>query len=467
MGVFKDTLAIIRYHTWWPGSGDPYYQYNIPENTARINYYGINVVPRLKINGNITGGSVSQWSAQISNEINVTAPLDIEITGEYSNANRTGNLDITVAATDVISYSNLRLRMAITESNIYWHAPNSSDWHHQVFRDMLPNTSGISMSISNGDTLTFEQDFSLPTQLNKYECEVVVFVQSDNGKRILQGARKSILEFQPLYELVHFDLLAPENGDTIRSCFPSFEWEASDDPDSGFAVSYLVEMDPSPSFSNPILSDTLSDTTWVSPYCLINDTTYYWRVKAFNGHAPDIYSNDIYQFRILEYGAITGTVTDDSSNVLEGVLVVLSGTGRSDTTDFAGEYSFNDLDEGSYDIDFSYSGYRDTTLTDIIVTSANTTIADVVMSEFGCVYAPGDANGSGSANGLDVIYLVSYFKGGDPPPDTCMCDPHGPLFVAADANGSCSVNGLDVTYLVSYFKGTGEIMFCEDCPPSQ
>ncbi|UCC81377.1 MAG: Omp28-related outer membrane protein, partial [Candidatus Zixiibacteriota bacterium] len=276
--VFKDTLAIIRYHTWWPGSGDPYYQYNIPENTARINYYGVNSVPRLKIDGNITGGSIGYWSAQISNEIIVTAPLEIDISGEFSNANRNGNLDITVIATDVISYSNLRLRIAITESNIFWHAPNNTDWHHQTFRDMLPHTSGISFSISNGDTLTFDQNFSLPIQLKKYNCEVVVFVQSDNGRRILQGARESIMAFQPLYELVHFDLLTPPNGDTVHTCFPSFEWEASYDPDSGFAVNYLVEMDLSPSFSDPILSDTLSDTAWVSPQCLMNDTTYYWRV---------------------------------------------------------------------------------------------------------------------------------------------------------------------------------------------
>ncbi len=332
---------------------------------------------------------------------------------------------------------------------------------------MLPNTSGISFSISNGDTLTFDQDFSLSTQLNKYNCDVVVFVQSDNGLRILQGAVQTIMALQPLYELVHFDLLTPPNGDTVHTCFPSFEWEASDDPDSGFAINYLVEMDLDPSFSNPNLSDTLSDTTWVSPQCLMNDTTYYWRVKAFNGHAPDIYSDNTFHFRVLEYGAIEGTVTDDSSNVLEGVLVELLGTGRTDTTDSGGEYSFIDLDVGSYDIAFSCSGYRDTTLTGVIVTSANTTIADMVMSEFGCPYVPGDANGSGSANGLDVLYLVNYFKGGDPPPDTCMCDPHGLLFAAADANGSCSVNGLDVTYLVSYFKGTGQLMFCEDCPPSQ
>jgi hypothetical protein len=56
----------------------------------------------------------------------------------------------------------------------------------------------------------------------------------------------------------------------------------------------------------------------------------------------------------------------------------------------------------------------------------------------------GDANSSGQTNGLDVVYLVAYFKGEVPAPDPLL---------AGDANGSCSTNGLDVTYLVNYFKG--------------
>jgi photosystem II stability/assembly factor-like uncharacterized protein len=84
----------------------------------------------------------------------------------------------------------------------------------------------------------------------------------------------------------------------------------------------------------------------------------------------------------------------------------------------------------------------------------------------GCDYSPGDANNSGFTNGLDVTYLVAFFKGGPEPPLTCPCHPHGYLYVAADANGTCDVNGLDVTYLVSYFKGGPGIIPCPDCPPT-
>lgn len=78
---------------------------------------------------------------------------------------------------------------------------------------------------------------------------------------------------------------------------------------------------------------------------------------------------------------------------------------------------------------------------------------------FSCLYfdnyIAGDANCSGDLDGLDVIYLVNYFKGEGPPPDP---------IILGDANGDCSTNGLDVIYLVDYFKGTGPPPYWGDCP---
>jgi len=49
----RDTVIKISTHTWWPGATDPFYQWNITDNTNRTNYYGINSVPRIRIDGNI------------------------------------------------------------------------------------------------------------------------------------------------------------------------------------------------------------------------------------------------------------------------------------------------------------------------------------------------------------------------------------------------------------------------------
>ncbi|MEM4259639.1 MAG: S8 family serine peptidase [Candidatus Woesearchaeota archaeon] len=62
-------------------------------------------------------------------------------------------------------------------------------------------------------------------------------------------------------------------------------------------------------------------------------------------------------------------------------------------------------------------------------------------------FIPGDANCNGVVNGMDVTYMINYFKGNQPAP---YCG-----LLSIDTNGDCNTNGIDVTYLVRYFKGGG------------
>jgi len=61
-------------------------------------------------------------------------------------------------------------------------------------------------------------------------------------------------------------------------------------------------------------------------------------------------------------------------------------------------------------------------------------------------YITGDLNESGTVDGLDVIYLINFFKGIGPMPI---------LMLSADTNGDCSVNGIDAVYLVNFLKEIG------------
>ncbi len=297
---FVNNLVVIRYHAWWAGY-DPYYNFNTSENSARINYYGADYTPHFWIDGNINGGSNrSAWNNMIAVETRVESPLEIDISGSYDPTARDGDLVITVTATAPITYSNLRLRIAVTESNIYWSAPNGSQWHHQVFRDMLPNTSGFSFSIEEGETETFNQSFSLHPSLIDENCEIVAFVQSDNGHRILQGAKTDVMSLTQPGELASFSLISPEDGATITTCYPTLVWHSTYEPGWDEDVYYTAEMSIDDSFTDPISSAPQLDTTWVSEVCLVDGVTYYWRVMASNGHAPDIYSDEVFTFTVEE-----------------------------------------------------------------------------------------------------------------------------------------------------------------------
>jgi hypothetical protein len=82
-----------------------------------------------------------------------------------------------------------------------------------------------------------------------------------------------------------------------------------------------------------------------------------------------------------------------------------------------------------------------------------------------CHYIVGDVNSNGEANGLDVTFCVSYFKGGPVPDYSCECTPGNTWYVAGDVNASCTFNGLDVTYFVAFLKGGSALAPCPDCPP--
>jgi hypothetical protein len=93
-------------------------------------------------------------------------------------------------------------------------------------------------------------------------------------------------------------------------------------------------------------------------------------------------------------------------------------------------------------------------------------VAFCASGAFACEYVIGDLNDSGLADGVDVIYGVTFFKGGAAPRDSCDCSPLPfPFYAAGDVNGNCSFNGIDLTYFVAYLKGLQqELQGCPYCP---
>jgi hypothetical protein len=129
---------------------------------------------------------------------------------------------------------------------------------------------------------------------------------------------------------------------------------------------------------------------------------------------------------------------------------------------------------GTFDLRFFKEGLVDTIIANAIVNASDTATVDLLIGQptGACFYRPGDINGNGVANGIDVTYAVSYFKGGPPPARDCgrpigPCPQLSPFYAAGDVNGSCVFNGIDITFYVSYLKGgPPTLLFCPDCPPA-
>lgn len=195
-----DVFVAIRYHAWWPSSSDPFYVYNSSENRARINYYpahpdGYYYTPYAWIDGIIRGGySYSTWWNLVLARSSDEAPVEITLSGSFDSNTLNGTLNVNLVAVDLIDVGNLKLRIALTESDIHWNAPNGITVHHQTFRDMMPSATGASITLAQGDTVNYSQPFTCPAALAWANCELVAFVQSDATREILQTAKITLAE---------------------------------------------------------------------------------------------------------------------------------------------------------------------------------------------------------------------------------------------------------------------------------
>ncbi|MCF8241535.1 MAG: Omp28-related outer membrane protein [Melioribacteraceae bacterium] len=180
----------VRYHASWPGV-DPMYSLNIPENTARIDYYNISGVPNYTMDGvNYGIPSNTLFMKNHMNElIAETSPVKIEVDAEF-------NPDSVIVSVKLIAYnavtqSNLKLRTSIIERIVSYASPpgtNGETEFPDTMRDLIPDSNGEPISeINAGDTLTYSYSVAVNPQWNWEDLAVVSWLQSDDTKEVIQS----------------------------------------------------------------------------------------------------------------------------------------------------------------------------------------------------------------------------------------------------------------------------------------
>ena len=185
---FPDQLVVVRYHAWWPSRSDPFYAANPDENSARINFYGADYTPHLWIDGTVDGGYQSgPWPTYIQSELNKPTSIGINMQVQYDSTKNTGFVYTQISNESDSTHSNLRLFYVITESNLYYQAPNGEDIHNQVMRDMIPNATGKAIDVPPNQTIYDTAEFTIDPRWNENNCQVVVFVQNYATKSVYQA----------------------------------------------------------------------------------------------------------------------------------------------------------------------------------------------------------------------------------------------------------------------------------------
>ncbi len=187
-----DTVVPLAYH---PSTSDPYYN---TVSVTRMNYYGVSGYPTVRLDGDYsvvggvhTGTMYPTYRQFFDTRKLVASPLEIELSNTYDTLTRQGHLDILLRNTTGTAVSG-QLHVAIIQNHIYhpWQGMESLQY---VVRDMLPNGTGVAVTVPANDSLTATRDYTLNAAWVASNCEIVVFVQNNATKQMFQGARTAVI----------------------------------------------------------------------------------------------------------------------------------------------------------------------------------------------------------------------------------------------------------------------------------
>ena len=203
-------IAPIAVHCDWPSPGnDPFYWANPVENSARIDYYPITGIPDWRMDG--SGSAASIEDALVARRA-VSSPLTIALSAVYDSGTRTGTLTASITNVSAGTVTG-KFRMAVTESGLYYVAPNGETNHDFVMRDLVPDAAGQTVSLGPGGNTVINQPFTIAAGWVESNCQIVVFVQNDATKEIYQGARAFFPLNEPVLVLQGTQVTALPGGD--------------------------------------------------------------------------------------------------------------------------------------------------------------------------------------------------------------------------------------------------------------
>jgi hypothetical protein len=198
-GAAFTNVTAIKYQMNWPSPGTDR-SYN-PDGVTRQNYYGVNAIPDVYIDG----ASANADQASIDAAKSKSSPMAVVAT-----ATRGGNLiTVNVTVTPYITVpTGTKLFIGVMEKAFVDDSSGTTtqtDFHH-VMRKMIPNGNGISLALADGVPVNQSGSYSfttvapptLPTQnsytlwTNSNNLEVIAFVQNTATGEIYQSSLATI-----------------------------------------------------------------------------------------------------------------------------------------------------------------------------------------------------------------------------------------------------------------------------------
>jgi hypothetical protein len=176
-----DDCTVIKYQVSWPSPGDPY---NTPEVGQRRSYYGVTGVPEFYVDANEDSGAAYSQT-KLNNYAAVPAYFEIEATHTIVGY----DIEVDITITPYMDWQG-KCRVAVVERQTTGNVGSNGETEfHNVMMKMLPNPTGTVVNLISGTPYSFQLSGNLASTFieEMYDLEVVVFLQDDSNKDVMQS----------------------------------------------------------------------------------------------------------------------------------------------------------------------------------------------------------------------------------------------------------------------------------------
>ena len=181
-----ENYVIMEYFANWPSPNDPFYKAVPKDVDQRVNFYGVQTLPTLKLKGT-TGLDPNNYDEIVSKYNQAVTAQNTKIGISIDKQLVNNQLQVKVELFDFASQMtdpDLRLFVAITEDSIHFDNPPGSngikdfEW---VFRGFLSDRQG-----DLPDKSFFEYQKEWPSNWQYKHSKIIAFIQNIQNKQILQ-----------------------------------------------------------------------------------------------------------------------------------------------------------------------------------------------------------------------------------------------------------------------------------------
>lgn len=162
---YPGDFVAVKYQQNFPGTGDPYATQEAIDR--REDYYGVNSIPRMEIDGGWDGNANAFTAAIHEAAAEVPSFVDVDVTYSVDVANQT--VEYCVIYNPLIDLGQAKLQIAILESITYDNVKTNGETEFEnVMKKMIPNDNGESIELVAGspvvvcDSYEFQGNYRLP-----------------------------------------------------------------------------------------------------------------------------------------------------------------------------------------------------------------------------------------------------------------------------------------------------------------